>query len=234
MNKTTHQTLVADIVTAIPQTADLFRKLRIDYCCGGKISLEEAAKERNLDLEQVLADVLKIEQHQAAHASSKPQSLDEATLIEHIQKKHHAFLREELPQLTPYVTKVARVHGDHHPHLLRVQELFTALKKELLEHTLEEDQVVFPLVLQYTSNPVQETRDQLMPYLLNLEEEHDSAGNLLKELRDITHDYEPPVDACGTYRLVYQRLSLLEQDTFEHIHLENNVLFDQVRATFPA
>lgn len=233
MNTTTHHTLVADIVTAIPQTADLFRKLRIDYCCGGKINLEDAAKALNLDPKQVLAEVLQIEQHHAAHASSKPQSLDEATLVEHIQKKHHAFLRDELPQLTPYITKVARVHGEHHPHLLRVQELFTALKKELLDHTLEEDQVVFPLLLQYTSNPVEETREQLMPYLLNLEEEHDSAGNLLKELRAITHDYEPPADACGTYRLVYQRLSLLEQDTFEHIHLENHVLFDQVRSTLP-
>jgi len=233
MNQITHHTHVADIVTAIPQTADLFRKLRIDYCCGGKISLEAAATERNLDPEQVLEEVLRIEQHQAAHAANKPLSLDEAELIEHIQKKHHAYLREELTQLTPYVTKVARVHGEHHPHLLRVQELFTSLKKELLDHTSEEDQVVFPLVLQYKSNPVEETRDQLMPYLLNLEEEHDSAGNLLKELREITHDYEPPVDACGTYRLVYQRLSLLEQDTFEHIHLENHVLFDQVRSTMP-
>jgi regulator of cell morphogenesis and NO signaling len=227
---TTHQTHVADIVTTIPQTADLFRKLRIDYCCGGKISLEDAAKERNLDPEQVLAEVLKIEQHQAAYVSSKPQSLDEAELVEHIQKKHHAFLREELVQMAPYVTKLARVHGDHQPHLLRVQELYTALKNELIEHTSEEDEVVFPLLLQYKNNPTEEAREQLMPYLLNLEEDHDNAGNLLKELRDITHDFEPPADACGTYRLVYQRLSLLEQDTFEHIHLENHVLFEQVRS----
>lgn len=231
MNTITHLTHVADIVTTIPQTADLFRKLRIDYCCAGKVSLEDAAKARNLDPEQILAEVLQIEHHYAAYASSKPQSLDEATLVEHIQKKHHAFLREELPQLTPYITKVARVHGEHHPHLLRVQELFTALKKELLEHTLEEDQVVFPLLLQYTANPVEELRAQLMPHLLNLEADHDGAGNILKELRAITNDYEPPADACGTYTLVYQRLALLEQDTFEHIHLENHVLFDQVRST---
>ncbi|MGZ9584351.1 iron-sulfur cluster repair di-iron protein [Paenibacillus marinisediminis] len=230
MSKITLQTSVADIVTIIPRAADLFRQLRIDYCCGGKESLELAAIERKLDPKQVLEEVEKIGRQQAEYESSRPQSQDEAELIRYIQQKHHAFLREELPQLTPYITKVARVHGEYHPHLLRVQELFTALKQELLEHTEEEDQVVFPLLLQYVNHPEQATREQLMPYLLGLEDDHDGAGNLLKELRDITHDYEPPADACGTYRLVYQRLSLLEQDTFEHIHLENHVLFEQVRS----
>ncbi|TCZ78260.1 iron-sulfur cluster repair di-iron protein [Paenibacillus albiflavus] len=234
MNETTLQTQVADIVTAVPQTADLFRKLRIDYCCGGKISLQEAALGRNLDPMQVLTNVLEIEQAQVAYAANNLQSHDEAELIEYIQSKYHAHLREELAQLPPYVTKLARVHGGHSPHLLRVQELFEALRQELLEHTAEEEEVVFPLVLQYVTNPVQETSVKLLPYLLNLEEEHDKAGHILKELRDITHDFMPPDDACGTYRLVYHRLSLLEKETFEHIHLENHVLFDQVRAIMPA
>ena len=57
-----------------------------------------------------------------------------------------------------------------------------------------------------------------------LENEHNHAGNIIKELRKVTNDFTPE-GACGTYRLVYQRLEALESDLFKHIHLENNILF---------
>lgn len=231
MSQITLNTLVADIVTAAPKSADLFRKLRIDFCCGGKIPLEQASLDRNLDPLQVLSDVLDIDKKQKEYAEQYVAAeRSEEELITHIQQKHHAFLRDELPQLTPYVTKLARVHGEKHPHLLRVQELYSLLKQELLEHTEDEDQVVFPRIIDFVNEPTDIAAKALAPHVLELENEHEAAGDLLKELREITHDFEPPVDACGTYRLVYQRLAALEKDTFEHIHLENNVLFEKVRA----
>ncbi|MFC7680361.1 iron-sulfur cluster repair di-iron protein [Paenibacillus sp. GCM10028914] len=231
MSQITLHSLVSDIVTAVPQTADLFRKLRIDFCCVGKVELEQASRNLNLDPMQVLSEVLNIEQKQKGYAENQPATeRSEKELITHIQQKHHAYLRDELPQLTPYITKLARVHGEKHPHLLRVQEIYTSLKRELLDHTEDEDQVVFPRIINFVNDPTSEAAKALEPHVLELENEHESAGDLLKELREITHDFEPPADACGTYRLVYQRLALLEKDTFEHIHLENNVLFEKVRA----
>lgn len=230
MSSFTLQTQVSDIVTAVPQTADLFRALRIDFCCGGKVPLEEAACKRKLDAAVVLEEVKILETKMADYQESRPGERTEPKLIEYIQHKHHAFLREELPALTPYVTKLARVHGEHHPELLRVQAIFTDLSNELLEHTEDEDLNVFPLILKFVANPSLQAAEALKPHMSELEQEHEQAGGLLKELREITSDFAPPVDACGTYRLVYQRLAMLEKDTFEHIHLENNVLFERMRA----
>lgn len=231
MSQITLSTFVADIVTAVPETADLFRKLRIDFCCGGKIALEQAALDRNLDPLQVLSEIVYLEQKQKDYAEHQlATDSSEKELIAHIQQKHHAYLREELPQLTPYITKVARVHGEKHPHLLRIQEIYALLKQELLEHTEDEDQVVFPRIVDFVNHPTAEAAEVLKPHVMELESEHEHAGDLLKELREITKDFEPPAEACGTYRLVYQRLAQLEKDTFEHIHLENNVLFEKVRA----
>ncbi|MCJ8014344.1 iron-sulfur cluster repair di-iron protein [Paenibacillus sp. KQZ6P-2] len=230
MSSFTLQTQVSDIVTAIPQSADLFRALRIDFCCGGKIPLEEAAVKRKLDPAAVLEQIKTLETKMVDYQQSRPGELTEPELVKHIQNKHHAFLWEELPALTPYVTKLARVHGEHHPELLRVQEIFTDLKKELLEHTEDEDQNVFPLILKFAARPDLGTAAELKPHVSELEHEHEQAGNLLKELREITSDFALPEDACGTYRLVYQRLEMLEKDTFAHIHLENNVLFERIRA----
>ncbi|MEK3734894.1 iron-sulfur cluster repair di-iron protein [Paenibacillus sp. FSL M8-0334] len=230
MSTLTLQTQVSDIVTAVPQTADVFRQLRIDFCCGGQVSLEEAALGRGLDPVKVLEQAQLVERKFAEYQQHRPAELTALELIDHIQKKHHAFLMEELPALVPYVTKLARVHGGAHPELLRVQELFSDLKRELLDHTQDEDEVVFPLITQFVSGPGSETAAALKPHLSELEDEHESAGQLLIEMREVTSDYELPADACGTYRLVYQRLSLLEKDTYDHIHLENNILFRNVRA----
>jgi len=222
-------TWVSDIVSEMPRTGDLFRELRIDFCCGGKMPLQQAAQERGLDTAEVLSRIEQIAQEEALRQEMKPSSLEPDALIAHIQQRYHATLREELPALTPYVTKLARVHGGHRPYLLRVQEIFSLLKKELLEHTEDEDQKVFPLLTSYFASPSSESAEALKPHLSELESEHEAAGDLLKELREITSDFVPPMDACGTHRLVLNRLEALEKDTFEHIHLENNVLFDQAR-----
>ena len=228
MSSITIDTRVSDIVTVLPQSADLFRSLRIDYCCGGKIPLKEAAEQRNLNPSEVLKSIHLIEEERGNRLSMEPSSFGEKTLIAYIQEKYHENLRDEMPMLAPYITKVARVHGENHPHLLRVQEIFKALRAELIAHTDDEDQNVFPLILEFLSNPTLELKEQLKPHVSELEKEHDNAGRMLHELREITDNFTPPEEACGTYRLVYARLEQLEKETFEHVHLENNVLFERV------
>ncbi|MFC5605030.1 iron-sulfur cluster repair di-iron protein [Sporosarcina koreensis] len=228
MSSLTIDTRVSDIVTALPQSADLFRNLRIDYCCGGKIPLKEAAEQRNLNPEEVLSSIHSIEEKQENRMSMDPSSFGEKTLVAYIKEKYHDGLRDELPMLAPYITKVARVHGENYPHLLRVQEIFKTLRAELLDHTDDEDQNVFPIILEFLTNPTPELKEQLKPLVSELEAEHDNAGRLLYELREITDNFTPPEEACGTYRLVYARLEQLEKETFEHVHLENNVLFERI------
>ncbi|WP_088006804.1 iron-sulfur cluster repair di-iron protein [Indiicoccus explosivorum] len=229
MNQFTLDTTVADIVRDVPQTGDLFRNLRIDFCCGGKIPLSEAAAGRGLDAEAVLVQVNEVADKQSAHEQKKPSSFEPAELILHIQDKYHSKIREELPLLAPYVTKLARVHGERYPYVNRVREIYLALKSELTDHTEDEDNNVFPLINNFFANPTEENREALKPHLEELESEHEAAGDLLKELRTITNGFQPPEDACGTHRLVIARLQELEGDTFEHIHLENNVLFERAR-----
>lgn len=218
--------LVKDIVNEMPKAADLFKKNRIDFCCGGNIPLSQAANESGVSIEDLTAGLKQIHEN---HENSKdtPDIWTESNsedIVKHIQDRYHRPLEEELAQLSPYVTKVSKVHGQGHPELLRVYELFYELKRELLEHTAKEDSTVFPMLLKL-DDPNVENKEEKIAYITELEKEHDHAGSILKELREITSDYTPPLDACGTYRLVYKRLEMLESDTFMHIHLENNILF---------
>lgn len=215
-------TFVKDIVNETPKTSDIFKKYRIDFCCGGDRPLKEAAEERDVNIEQII-DELKLIYDKDDHGDDdikKWLKADSVSLIEHIKTKYHRSLEEELPLLAPYVTKVSRVHGGNHPHLVRVHELFSELRKELLDHTKKEEETVFPMLLQLEDVTDETEKAKMVDYILELEKEHDHAGAILHELRVITEDFTPPADACGTYRLVYNRLEMLEGETFIHVHLE--------------
>lgn len=223
-------TNVADIVTAVPRSADIFRKNRIDFCCGGKISLTEAAAQRGIDAEGILSEILALTSEREGRSDAQPTSFGNKTLVSYIQEKYHDNLKAELPLLTPYITKLYRVHGEKYSYIPRLYEIFKAIQKELVEHTEDEDENVFPLVLEFLDNPTSELKTKVEPHLEELEQEHENVGNLLHELRAITNGFTPPEDACGTHRLVIARLEELERDTFDHVHLENNILFERVRA----
>lgn len=225
------KSLIKDIVNLFPQSSDLFKQNRLDFCCGGNRPLTEAATEKGLDVEVIMGDLEELFQKHSGTAESMEvwTETDSATLIDHIKVKYHRALEEELTLLSPYITKVSKVHGERHSELMRVYALFYELKKELLEHTAKEEATVFPLLLEL-ENVDSEKRTEILAEIAELEKEHDQAGNILKELRDITSDFTPPMDACGTYRLVYKRLELLEEQTFMHVHLENNILFPRYTA----
>jgi regulator of cell morphogenesis and NO signaling len=222
----TSNSLVKDIVNELPKTSDVFKKNRIDFCCGGNIPLAEAAAQNGLNTDHLLTElkeVFKKYENEEKNIEVWTDS-DSNTIIDHVITNYHRVSEEELTMLSPYVTKVSRVHGDNHPELLKVYELFYEFKKELMEHMAKEEAVVFPLIKQLADGTV-ENREEAINMIVELEKEHDHAGEILREIRAVTSDYTLPLDACGTYRLVYARLEALEGLTFMHVHLENNILF---------
>ncbi|HAR6124434.1 TPA: iron-sulfur cluster repair di-iron protein ScdA [Staphylococcus pseudintermedius] len=218
------QDKVADIVTHYPKTADVFRKHGIDFCCGGQISLEEAVSNHpKLSLTPLLQELEDASQQQGE--GMQPQYLSVPSLIQYIQARYHDTLREEFKQLTPYVTKLSRVHGPNHPNLVTLKSTFDAFKSAMLTHTDEEDQNAFPKLVRSANG---ETVEDIDAVVQSLVDDHDEAGALLQQMRELTHDFQPPAEACGTWRLVYDRIAHLERETHAHVHLENHGLFPKI------
>jgi regulator of cell morphogenesis and NO signaling len=224
----TEQSTVGEIVAVFPKASDLFKSYKIDFCCGGNRSLQDALKERNLPIEDILQQLNTLYEQSLEKIEINWLQASYTEIIDHIIQKHHRYLSEELPQLSPYVTKVLRVHGAEHPHLVKIHKLFNELKIELEQHMMKEETKAFPLILQFEQNPTSENEETMKQVIRELVAEHDTAGDIIKEIREITNDFTPPANACGTYRLVYNRLEALEADLFEHIHLENNILFPRI------
>jgi iron-sulfur cluster repair di-iron protein len=224
----TENTTVGEIVAMLPKASDVFKKNKIDFCCGGDRSLKEAADKRGVAIEELMSQLQDLYAATDEKTEKNWLTATYSELIDHIINKHHRYLLEELPNLSPYVTKVMRVHGGNHPHLIKVHKLFNELKTELEQHLWKEESEVFPLISQFEKQPTNENEQKMKKMIADLTNEHDKTGDIIKEIRRITNDYTLPNGACRTYQLVYNRLEALESDLFEHIHLENNVLFPRI------
>ncbi|MBU5483595.1 iron-sulfur cluster repair di-iron protein [Clostridium sp. MSJ-11] len=227
--KSSHK--IGDIVVKFPKAMDVFRRHGIDFCCGGNRPLIDAIKEDNLNEEEVLKDLL--DEYEKIDSLIKEEvdwlNISYNDLIDYIVNKHHGFLNEELPIVSELTTKILRVHGENHPELSKVYKLFHNLKMELEEHLIKEEEIVFPLIKKYEKEGSKEALDNAIKIIEELEAEHTGAGDILKELRKITHNYEVPKDGCNTYKYTYDKLQEIELDLFNHIHLENNIMFPRLK-----
>ncbi len=222
---------VGNIVTEFPGAADILKNNKIDFCCGGDRKLNDAVKEDLGDSSKTEIILNKInanysEKNDYYQEIEDPKNLSQSQLIEFIVDKHHGFLQQTLPQLSDLTAKILRAHRENHGEVLKkVHRLFNTLKMELEEHLIKEEEEIFPLIKEYSQTEAQAKKRETLNGILELETEHDTAGDILKELREITADYQLPEDACNSFKLTYSLLEDLEADLFQHIHLENNILF---------
>ncbi len=230
MSSITTQTTVGEIVRARPSRSRIFEKLGIDYCCGGKKPLAEMCEAKGLDPATVVA-MLSAFDDAAEPSPTNPDSLSLTALCEHIERVHHDALREELPRLDFLTRKVAAVHGEHEPRLVELRKVFLEFNEAMSSHTVEEESQIFPAIRQLESaDYVKGGGSSLKSSLDKLEAEHDRVGAALVQIRALTDNHTPPEWACNTFRALYDALAGLEQETHQHIHKENNVLFPRALA----
>ncbi len=220
----TLSTAIGRIAADNPASVAVFERHGLDYCCGGKQSLAEACDRQGIVAEAVLAEILEI----VNTSSVEPEDAIDWTkqplpdLVDHLLRTHHAYLHENLERLDVLADKVARVHGENHPELVSVRNVYGKFFAELSQHMRKEEMILFPGILRI------EGEDASFPIwqpIAVMESEHDQAGQDLAKLRELTGGYQVPEDACTSYRMLMDGLARMESDTITHIHKENNILF---------
>lgn len=224
---------IADVVTRYPATIPVFERLGIDYCCGGKRPLGAAVADKGLDW-QAVGSLIEAAVSPVA-AQEAPASWSDASLtdlIAHILDRYHARLREDLPRLSAMGEKVINAHGERHPEVRDVAQVYAGLRAELESHMVKEEHILFPFIeqLEAGAGDRHPLLGRASSPIAVMEAEHDSAGAALARLRTLTSDHRVPPDGCATFRGYYDGLAALERDLHAHIHLENNVLFPRALA----
>ena len=226
---------LAQIVNENHKTAYVFEKYHLDFCCKGKRLLRQACEEIRVPVEQVIADLENVTGDSKISVDFDKMSLTQ--LAEYIVLTHHDYVKRELPLIYSYLQKVASRHGDRHPELLAVLNAFLELQEDMIQHMEKEEIILFPRIrmielYSHDNSEVQLNRLYLESPITVMEQEHENAGDLLSQMRELTNNYSLPADACTTYKLCFAALKAFEMDLHQHIHLENNILFPKTLKLF--
>ena len=220
---------VAQLAIEQPGALAVFTKYNIDYCCGGHRSLEEACNRIGLDPEKVRTEIYQTstESTEAWH----PERWSSTLLVDFIVETHHNFVRKAIPELEALLDKVCDRHGNDCLELLHIRESFLDLSEELTSHMEKEERILFPAIKRLDAqkgqgNPMEH---MIQGPIFAMEDEHEVAGELVKQIRSLSNNYTPPDFACPTFRITFQKLKEFDVDLMRHIHLENNILFERYK-----
>ena len=210
---------IATVVLDHPACGQVFQRHRIDFCCGGDISIATAAAERGLDVDVLIDELVQALAEPTPAGQHDPRELTTTRLVAHIVSTHHEYLRQTLPFVESLAAKVSDVHGVHQPELRELRNVVHQLSAALIAHLDEEEEVLFPAIAGHAPDPV-----EVGKHFGSMIEEHLDVATKLERIRAITHDFAVPEWACTSYRTRFTELQRVEADTFRHVHLENHVL----------
>lgn len=215
---------VGEIVANDFRTSSVFKKAGIDFCCGGKQLFNDACNEKGINSADLENEILKITE-EPVNEFMNFKNWDPVFLSEYIVKTHHKFVLKNLPELVFYTRKIANVHGEHHPELLEVANLFDKINLELLQHLKNEEEVLFPAIKEVVNSGSAKAKETISSEIERMSDEHEFAGGAMDEINRITKGYLVPEDGCNTYRVAFKMLEQFEDDLHTHVHLENNILY---------
>ena len=232
---TVNTSTLKEIVTQDFQTAAVFEKFSLDFCCRGGKTIEQACREKGISPETVMQELSLLRQEQTS-GEGRFSEMETEDLIGYITRHHHSYVRTMIPILYTHTQKVASVHGANHPEVIEIARHFETVAAELQQHMAKEEQMLFPFILKLSEAKQQGRTLDRAPFgsvqnpIRMMESEHQNAGDELYEIRSLSGGYAPPEDACTTFRVTYQELQSFEKDLHQHVHLENNILFPRAVA----
>ena len=229
--------LVSAIVSNNYRTADVFRKYDIDFCCGGKWPLQLVCEIKKLDLSMIQTELKEADRIVYLPASLEFENWNIDFLTEYIVNVHHQYLKKAFPIASDYLVHFAEGHQKKYPYLAELLEIFEGLKKELLPQLIQEEDILFPYIRQIArAYYSKESYAGLLVRTLRKPEEnvmrhkHDMVNKFIQGMRQLTGHYVVPENACVNHKVTFSKLSEIDNDLVQHMHLENNFLFPKAIA----
>ncbi|MBX9449864.1 MAG: iron-sulfur cluster repair di-iron protein [Taibaiella sp.] len=225
----TKETVIGELVALDYRTASVFKNNKIDFCCNGTRTIEEACGQKKIESDTLIAQLEEV-RGRAKESGIDYNSWPLDLLADYIEKKHHRYVEQKVREIIPFLNKVVRVHGDRHPELAQVEQLFKESAGELTAHMKKEELMLFPYIRKMMEAEKNRTSvhapfGTVQNPIRMMMHEHDGEGERFRKIAALTDNYTPPDDACNTYRVTFSLLKEFEEDLHLHIHLENNILF---------
>jgi regulator of cell morphogenesis and NO signaling len=220
---------IGEIVAIDYRTAFVFKEAGIDFCCGGKKSIDETCSEKGIDRNELIRKLEKLESTPNTSTNNFIE-WEPGFLCDYIVNTHHKYVLKSMPEIVAYTEKIESVHGEKHTELAVVADLFSQINRELLQHMKNEEEVLFPSIKEALNSGSKKAKAIIISEIARLSGEHEFAGGAMDKINVITSNYKVPADGCNTYHVTFKLLREFEDDLHTHVHLENNILFQKALA----
>lgn len=231
MNNLAEQSL-ASIVTEQFQSAQVFEKYNLDFCCKGKKTLAAACEDNGLPIDEIMKELNLVLNKKNDAKNFNEMNAEE--LISHIIIHHHFYVKQSLPNILSHIEKVVYKHGSSYPYMLDVLDIFQQVNDEMLEHMQKEELILFPKIreietsLKFNKTP-NITAETLSKPIEVMEMEHEFVGEALNKIKVLTNNYNILDEMCTTFKITINELKEFEENLHQHVHLENNILFPKAK-----
>jgi regulator of cell morphogenesis and NO signaling len=113
------------------------------FCCNGKRTLADACNEKGIPITAITGELDYLSG--IPNSSKMPfTEMNAEQLISYILINHHFYVKQSMPTILQHLQKIALKHGDRHPNMIRVFQLFTTVNEEMLMHMHKEENILFP------------------------------------------------------------------------------------------
>lgn len=225
----TGEITIGDIAAKDYRKAEVFKKMGIDFCCGGEKTLKEASEEAGVSV-ATLEKALEEANMASTSASQDYNNWNLDFLADFIINTHHQYIKNSAEVINNMAQKVAEHHNENHPELPEMAVRIHHFLQDMISHMRKEEKILFPAIKEivaHQNNPKDHPvhSGMVSGAVQMMKMEHDQAGEDLRFFRKLTNDYLLPEDACNSYQYLFEKMKEFENDLFKHIHLENNILF---------
>lgn len=140
-------------------------------------------------------------------------------------------MKHAIPKITMMAEAVVAVHGAAHHELHAIDPHWRAISGELVMHMQKEELMLFSYIRRLVRSKQERTLvapprfGSVAALIQKMEDEHESTGDGLGAIEELSHGFTPPADAYKTFEMLCFFLEEFQEKTIDHVHLENNILF---------
>jgi len=229
--------IVTEIVAQDHRAANVFSKYEIEFCCGGKWTLEAICLMKGIEMNELLKELVFATRDLQLSAFLSFNEWDLDFLADYIINVHHYYLKKLLPEFKIQLEDFVEEHVKKDDGLHQLTYQFSELCNNLSPHMQEEETIIFPYIKQVAH--AHKNKDSYASLLVRtlrkpvgriMADEEEVILSIINNLRKLTNHYTAPEKACTNHRVIFSRLKELDNDLVQHIYLENGFLFPRALA----
>jgi len=216
------QTTVAEIACAEPRAIPIFEQLGLDYTCGGKRSLEDAATSAGCTAHDIIESIVRAEPVSLTDWSREPLS----TVIRFLISDHGYTIEQSLPLLRE-MTERTISNFPAKGELKRIRNLLSTLTDTIVHHAAHEEKDLFVIIGRLEATVIGQAESPLRriaQLVLREYVEHASLRENLRTMRELACRARIDDDDY------VNELEAFRRKVHYHMHVENNVLYPRAIA----